>query len=128
IYKQKLQTYILANGKAERFLHFGSKNTDEIIIDLKLDVANGYYVGLIKDNDSNSLLIEHDSNSLLIEHDKGCFDGWNRNDKKTITRNSLESDIANDQKEPIVEYSKKYLRQCKLYHFHDTSDTAKFKS
>ncbi|CAB5502336.1 Gll1843 protein [Bathymodiolus thermophilus thioautotrophic gill symbiont] len=119
IYKQKLQTYILANGKAERFLHFGSKNTDEIIIDLKLDVANGYYVGLIKDNDSNS---------LLIERDKGRFSAWIVKKDEIITRNSLESNIANDQKEETVEYSKKYLRQCKLYHFHDTSDTAKFKS
>ncbi|SGZ97532.1 ABC transport protein, ATP-binding subunit [Bathymodiolus thermophilus thioautotrophic gill symbiont] len=119
IYKQKLQTYILTNGKAERFLHFGSKNTDKIIIDLKLDSANNYYVGLIKDNDSNS---------LLIEHDKGRFTGWSVKKDGTITRNSLESNIANDQKEVTVEYSKKYLRQCKLYHFHDTSDTAKFKS
>ncbi|OIR25101.1 AAA family ATPase, partial [Bathymodiolus thermophilus thioautotrophic gill symbiont] len=119
IYKQKLQTYILTNGKAERFLHFGSKNTDKIIIDLKLDVANGYYVGLIKDNDSNS---------LLIEHDKGYFSGdFSHPFRPLITHNSLESDIANNQK-PIIEYSKKYLRQCKLYHFHDASDTAKFKS
>ena len=36
IYKQKLQTYVLTNGKAERFLHFGSKNTDKITIDLTL--------------------------------------------------------------------------------------------
>jgi predicted ATPase len=29
---------------------------------------------------------------------------------------------------PDEGYSRTYLRQCKLYHFHDTSDTAKFKS
>ena len=46
IYKQKLQTYVLTNGKAERFLHFGSKNTDKITIDLTLK-NNGYCVELI---------------------------------------------------------------------------------
>jgi hypothetical protein len=28
----------------------------------------------------------------------------------------------------IVEYSKTFLRQCKLYHFHDTSSSSGFKS
>jgi predicted ATPase len=30
--------------------------------------------------------------------------------------------------ERIVEYSKTFLRQCKLYHFHDTSSASGFKS
>jgi len=121
IYKRKLQTYVLANGKAERFLHFGSKNTDEIIIDLKLGSKNGYYVGLIKDNESNG---------LLVVEDRGYFNGdiYDNPFRPLITRKSLESDIANNQQGRIIEYSRQYLRQCKLYHFHDTSDTAKFKS
>lgn len=118
IYKQKLETYILTNGKAERFLHFGSKKTDEILIDLKFR-ENGYLVKLIKDNDSNG---------LLIEYDKGYFYGDFSNPFDCIiTKNSLESNIVNNI-EPIVQYTKKYLQKCKLYHFHDTSDTAKFKS
>ncbi|CAC9655616.1 ABC transport protein, ATP-binding subunit [uncultured Gammaproteobacteria bacterium] len=118
IYKQKLQTYVLTNGKAERFLHFGSKNTDKITIDLKLK-NNGYCVELIKDKDNDS---------LLIQYDEGYFYGDQvERPYRPITSNALESDIKNN-KEPIVDYSRTYLRQCKLYHFHDTSDTAKFKS
>ncbi len=118
IYKQKLQTYILTNGKAERFLHFGSKTTNEISIDLKLK-DNGYFVRLIKDNDSGGLLIEYDEGYFYGDEYKKPY--------RPITRNSLESNIANNR-ERIVEYSREYLRQCKLYHFHDTSDAAKFKS
>jgi AAA15 family ATPase/GTPase len=89
IYKQKLQTYVSTNGKAERFLHFGSKNTDKITIDLKLK-NNGYCVELIKDKDNDS---------LLIQHDEGYFYGdiVERTDRP-ITSNALESDIKNTSK------------------------------
>ncbi len=119
IYKQKLQTYVLTNGRAERFLHFGSQKTDAIMINLAFK-SNGYLVRLIKDNDDSG---------LLIEYDVGYFYGGGYSNPYTerISYNALESDILNNN-QLVVQYSKEYLRQCKLYHFHDTSDTAKFKS
>jgi len=116
---QRLQTYIKQNGGSERFLHFGNQITDEITIDLELR-DNGYRISLIKDNEKDA---------LFIWHDEGY---WNGSEKYTqpyrvISQNALESDIKNNR-QPIVEYSREYLKQCKLYHFHDTSSTAKFKS
>ncbi len=118
IYQKKLQTYIKQNGKGERFLHFGSKNTEKIIIDLKLH-SNGYCISLVKDKDSDN---------LFIQYDKGYFYGdIVQQTFRKISSNALESNIA-DNNHPIVSYARHYLRQCKLYHFHDTSDSAKFKS
>jgi predicted ATPase len=115
IYYQRLQTYIAINGGAERFLHFGSKNTNEITLDLNFtDKANGYSIKLLKNN-------EHD---VLIESEIANFFKHNR----VITEKNAESNIQNPTNQEIIQYSREYLQQCKLYHFHDTSSTAKFKS
>lgn len=119
VHNQRLQTYITKNGGAERFLHFGHQITDEIAIDLKLR-NNGYRVYLTKDNEKDT---------LFIRYDEGYWNGSliYRQPYRGISNNVLESDIANS-KEDIVNYSREYLEQCKLYHFHDTSSNAKFKT
>lgn len=118
IYNQRLQTYVKHNGGAERFLHFGSKITDKISINLQLK-RNEYCATFVKDNEKDALIItdyasfySHISN---VEY------------APSISQDSFESDIEISVK-PIVRRSGKYLKQCKLYHFHDTSSTAKFKS
>ncbi|SMN15424.1 Gll1843 protein [uncultured Candidatus Thioglobus sp.] len=100
---QRLQTYIKQNGSAERFLHFGNQTTDEIEIYLEIRDKK-YLVLLAKNNEEDTLFIRHeeyrDSGGIL----------------EAINTNTLESDEG------------EYLKECKLYHFHDTSATAKFKS
>lgn len=119
IHNQRLQTYIKQNGGAERFLHFGNQITDEITINLELR-DNGYRIYLTKDNEKDI---------LFIRYDEGYWNGSElyHQPYRGISNNVLESNIL-DSKEPIVSYSREYLKQCKLYHFHDTSSTAKFKS
>ncbi|SHN92938.1 hypothetical protein BHECKSOX_1895 [Bathymodiolus heckerae thiotrophic gill symbiont] len=117
LYQKKLQTYISTNGKAERFLHFGSQITQEIIIDLSLSDANTYFLKLAKDVDNDSFVIDIDNAAFTVyrkTHD--------------VSYSSLESNISNETSSGIIENSKNYLQQCKLYHFHDTSEKAKFKS
>jgi len=41
--KGKLQNYIETEGGAERFFHFGTKHTDQMLFDLKVG-DNGYHV------------------------------------------------------------------------------------
>lgn len=123
IYNQRLQAYI--NDSAESFLHFGSEVTEEIIVELTLAegglYANRYYVKLNKKYEDDSLLLAYDDASF---HNKVKYS--NPYDEK-ITSNSLESNIKNSSSK-IIDASKKYLNQCKLYHFHNTSEKAKFKS
>jgi predicted ATPase len=119
LYQRKLQTYITKNGRAEGFLHFGSSTTDKISISLTLN-RNKYFVTFIKDNENDTLIINSDSASFYSQ-----ASGIDYN--PSISYNSFESDIKNSIK-PIVVKLGSYLKQCKLYHFHDTSEKAKFKS
>ncbi len=122
IYNQRLQVYI--NNSAESFLHFGSQVTEEIIVELILaesdSYANRYYVRLNKKYEDDSLLLAYDDASFHNKQYPKPYD-------EKITSNSLESNIKNSSSK-IINASKKYLNQCKLYHFHDTSEKARFKS
>lgn len=121
IYNERLQAYIKTFGGAERFMHFGSKTTEEVYIEAMFaDYVNGYKLALVKDKDKDSLLIKSD---FAYYHNKPKFDdGLDR----LITNYDSESKIANANR--VGSYVRNYLKKCKLYHFHDTSSTAQFKS
>ncbi|WP_246260791.1 AAA family ATPase [Candidatus Ruthia endofausta] len=101
------------------FLHFGSSTTDEISISLTLK-RNKYFARFIKDNENDILIINSDFAGFYSQISEIDYN-------PSISYNSSESDIKNSIK-PIVVKSRDYLKQCKLYHFHDTSEKAKFKS
>ncbi|SMN01671.1 Gll1843 protein [uncultured Candidatus Thioglobus sp.] len=123
IYNQRLQSYIKQNGGAERFLYFGSKTTNQIRINLTFsadkDVVNGYLSILQKDNENNTLYIEDFASIHNTEKYQNPYYDSITTDYESLIKNHI-NDIAG--------YSKEFLKQCKLYHFHDTSSTAKFKS
>jgi len=123
IYNQRLQAYIRQNGNAERFLYFGSGKTSQIKIDLifsnKGNVVNGYRAHLMKGYENDSLYIE-DWASI---HNKANYENPYYEPITLNGESLIGCDISG-----VADYSKQYLKQCKLYHFHDTSSTAKFKS
>jgi predicted ATPase len=123
IYNQRLQSYVKQNGSAERFLYFGRKTTDEIRINLTFstgrDVVNGYLSVLRKDNENDTLYIE---DFASIHNTKKYESPYY--DEITSGYESLIKNHIND----IAGYSKEFLEQCKLYHFHDTSSASGFKS
>ncbi len=115
IYRRKLQKYISTRGGADRFLHFGSRNTERITINLDLSDANTYFLRLTKNSDNESFVID-DSVGCKV-----C------NTAHVISRSRSESNICASPID-IIETSKKYLRRCRVYHFHDTSKHARFKN
>ncbi len=125
IYNQRLQTYVKHNGGAERFLYFGSKITDEIVVDLVLaddmETNNGYFLKLKRNSETSALFVDYDQVSF---HDKK---NYSNPYEEQVTTNQDES-LIKDCNTSIAKYSKYFLKRCKLYHFHDTSSTAKFKS
>ena len=114
IYQRKLQNYVAKNGGAERFLHFGSKTTEKIFLKLSFHQdetrANYYEIELTKNSEDDVLLIELEQ----------FFN-------KLASMNAIESNLRN-HKSKVGNHVKDYLSNCKVYHFHDTSETAKFKS
>lgn len=114
----KLKSYVEKNGFANTFFHFGPKTTDKIVIDIEVG-ENGYHVefthGATNDN-------------LVFEKEYCTFSGSPRNYKIVgmLGESGLrpEGDAESDY---VRKYTREYLEQSRVYHFHDTSSTAAFK-
>ncbi len=115
---KNLQYYIAQSGGAERFLHFGSKNTE--CIEFYLDFgANQYSVNLIP----------AEPDTLLIGTETPSFKGPGHHSPYTQTLNfqpEKESLLASSGKS-IAKYVLNRLQTYKIYHFHDTSSSAPVK-
>ncbi len=125
VYNQRLQSYIKQSDGSERFFHFGSKITKEIIIDTVLaddgENSNGYFSRLKKNTETDTLFVNYDQTSF---HNKNKY----FNPCTQITTDSKDESSIKHTVESTAKYSKFFLQQYKLYHFHDTSTTSEFKS
>ncbi len=112
-----LQNSIARGGGAGTFLHFGEKVTDKIEVELHFG-ANGYFCVLAPAADG----------SLFFEKEQNLFWG-NSVDRhaEPLGKGHKESKLSPDIS-PISRYVFPALKSWKVYHFHDTSDTAKVKS
>lgn len=111
IVNQNLQSYIAQSGGAERFLHFGNKNTNEILIKLAFK-CNTYQANLVP-----SL-----PDTLIFKNEKVCY----YNDCTDLTFNGPETFLYM-QDMYRIKYTRDYLHGFRVYHFHDTSDSAQIK-
>lgn len=126
IYHQNLQRYIKTKGGVDSFFHFGRKNTGELF--LKFDFGNNDfdygavkidgYSCLLKPTLNNSCLIEQEIMYMFIEDRKQVHE-WG------IGFLTDESKIKDDSLGHM--FIQKAFESWKIYHFHDTSDTAKVK-
>ncbi len=111
------QNTIAKSGGAETFLHFGGKITGKIEVELRFG-NNGYYCVWVPTADG----------SLFFEKEQSLFWG----DSVTRYPDSLGVGHKESKLSPnlskISDYVFSALKSWKVYHFHDTSDTAKVKS
>ncbi|MCK5295732.1 MAG: AAA family ATPase, partial [Alphaproteobacteria bacterium] len=120
--QKDLQHHILTSGGAERFFHFGSKETQEISICLNLPL-NRYEVSFKQAM----------PDELVFTEEKGIFFASrmrypNRDYKEDFaSRNKLESGLPTPNPSGIGGYIASYMDGLKVYHFHDTGDTAPVK-
>lgn len=118
VIEQRLQYYVRYTN-ANRILHYGSQETS--LMTISLDFSPNYYrISLAPSLDD----------SLFIEKEEIAF--WNSNyDKPLWTRlatATIESEIEKaSSKYPTADYVYKFLNSWRVYHFHDTSDTAPVK-
>lgn len=116
-----MQVYTGVKNGAEKLLHYGSKETKEIKINLHFP-PNHYYITLIPAGEDR----------LLIEDEKAFYDtSWYANaySYKTITSGSSESKLQQYAKanQGISQYVVNVLSSWRVYHFHDTSAEAPVK-
>lgn len=111
------QNTIARGGGAGTFLHFGGKITDRIEVELRFG-NNGYFCVLAPAADG----------SLFFEKEQSLFWGG------SVSRypDSLGVGHKESKLSPNISQISSYvygaLKSWKVYHFHDTSDTAKVKS
>ncbi|MEW6534395.1 MAG: AAA family ATPase [Candidatus Auribacterota bacterium] len=122
IIQEDLQTYIPKSGGVDSFLYGGQKESGYIYG--KLDFGSNHYEFRLEPTTENKLIFAEEIASFdndygsLSENDlgKGHFETNLHKVVKDLSRSS------------IAGYTKWGLESWKVYHFHDTSDTAKVKN
>ena len=114
----KLQQYVKTEGGAERFFHFGTRNTEKIKLDLEIG-NNSYSVEFLPNRDDDSLVFDVE-NCRMNSPSKSLKNLHSRKGESGLAMESLKS-------QGVKFYTKKYLDQCRVYHFDDTSSQARFK-
>ncbi|NOQ36439.1 MAG: AAA family ATPase [Methylococcaceae bacterium] len=113
----KLKNHVESEGGSERFFHFGSRHTSKIKIEVDIG-NNGYHVELSPNYDDDSFMFDVEFCTVASSHKN-----WHLSPIKGESGfffNGADSDY-------VKRYTKEYLEQCHVYHFHDTSKQASFK-
>ena len=121
IYFQNLQNYIAEEAGAENILYNGLKQSERLWGRIEFDERNAYLFTL-KPNLQGSLYFEHESTQFY----QGMF-GREYWDDKPLGNGHLESVMIDKKTGGRYGYIKNYMSSFKIFHFHDTSKTAKIK-
>lgn len=108
----RLQPLVGKAGGPDALLHFGRKNTEQLKSELYFG-NNGYKFALEPTND-NRMMFSREALWWNMSGDKGVYSGH------------FESK-ADQHKSGIKQYTLPIMRRWRVYHFHDTSDSAKVK-
>ncbi|NOQ31274.1 MAG: AAA family ATPase [Helicobacteraceae bacterium] len=115
IIDKDLQFYTAQQGGANKILCFGSQTTDEINFNLTFD-PNGYSAVLVPGNDDN-LIFKQEKTSIVTSAKNFLKDNFG----------GKESNLPNNYSANVNGFVVEYINDWKVYHFHDTSATAKVK-
>ncbi len=111
----RLQEYVIKSGGADKVLHFGSRVTERIRIEVTFQKGvNGYEIELWPDADDQ----------LIPSNEVATF--WIQEKYSTplgdhLTRRGLEAGISESGLKGIPGFVQKHLASWRIYHFHDTS-------
>ncbi|WP_058087548.1 AAA family ATPase [Aquabacterium parvum] len=120
--QKDLQLHIQQLGGADRVLHFGRKTTELLSIDLHFS-PNGYEAELVPTQEGR--LIFRSEHALFFGNEAGYYGGTKR---RTLAKaGSDESALPDPGNSSPQSFVARYLSDWKVYHFHDTSDSAKVK-
>ena len=118
IYEQNLADYVIRKGGADSFLHFGKKNTQEIFFDF-------HFGNETKETNRFIVTLANNQDSLYIKSIDTAFKSYKwhyQNYEKSITESQFKHTHHGQ-----AFYVNERLREFKVYHFHDTSDTSPMK-
>jgi len=117
MYEQQLQLYVQKQGGPDALLHFGRSTTERLHAEFYF-ANNGYKFDLVPTTD-NRLIFERE-----ISWFAGVYDGTKPS--AVLGTGHVESKLK-DAKDKYSPYVRESVSNWRVYHFHDTSDTARVK-
>lgn len=121
--EKELQTYTGVAGGADSLLHFGRKRTPSLYVSLEFaegDNANGYSFKLLPTEEDQFVFGEE----TIWFHDRAHYE--QKPFYIPLGSGYTEAKVA-DSKESVADYVRADLNRYRIYHFHDTSSSAKVK-
>lgn len=115
IYEQRLQQYSLVSG-VDNLLHYGRKNTNQI--KGYLDFGNNSYMFNLLPTDTDTLFIGREDSIL----------NYQTNYNKTFYQENIKESQIKGSSTQRNKYLSEHLESYKIYHFHDTSNSAPLRS
>jgi len=118
----RLQQYIGTSGRAQSILHFGPKVTTQMEATLEFEAANG--------TDTYAMRLFHAAGDTLVFADESLSflqTGYTRPKVVSLGSGHAETHIGQeaDKGDPTAKVFRHLLNHCRVYHFHDTSPTAR---
>ncbi len=110
---ENLQVYVSRQGGPDAILHFGRKTTEQL--KAKLFFGNNGYWATFEPTHDNRLMFENES-----------F-WWNMTGPKSIGSGHFETRAHSGTGTAIDDYVLPCMKHWQVYHFHDTSDSARVK-
>lgn len=119
----RLQAYIGTVGRAQSLLYFGPKATPQLEAGLEFEVENG--------TDTYSMRLFHAAGDTLVFADETLTSqqtGWEGR-PRTVALGAGHQEtrigITAAEGQPTAKVFRHLLNQCRVYHFHDTSASAR---
>lgn len=113
----RLATWVNQQGGADRILTFGVKNTDKLTSKINFQ-QNAYAFELSSTVDDR----------LIFNYETGYFHNTNYAHLYSVgLQAGLSESVLKESKEHIAQYCYEAISNWRIYHFHDTSDTAGMK-
>lgn len=122
ILEMNLQPYVIKNGGADALLYHGSKATDRM--SLKFEFGSNIYECELEPDARQSLFF---SNETVCYHDPKYTSPYCTTIGAGHQESQLKSESGRKPYKTMADYVMDAIRSWKLYHFHDTSFTAKVK-
>ena len=118
MYNGNLQNYLAEEAGADNVLYFGLKNSDYLSGRIEFDKINAYYFTL-NPNKEGGLFFGAEGTEFY----RDLGNGWDKNDLGNGHKKSTLKTLQRGR----FEYVKYYMNSFKIFHFHDTSKTAKIR-
>lgn len=126
VVNQGLQVYVAQSGGADQVLHYGRKTTEKMHLEFWFrtgtDLANGYLATLIPTAE-DTLIFEEEA---CYFHDRARYERPYRGSVEFFPHpEAMLQEWA--KREGVASHVLRAMKSWQLYHFHDTSDSAKVK-